>query len=115
MMRNDSDHGFIFATWDNVLIRAVEEIERVFADTPARVIDFLSMTEGMDYESGQSIELLSTLLHVDERAAEKLAQLIERIQSTEQAFRLKVFVDAARNKKGALWTFGPEEMSRFLD
>ncbi len=115
MMRNSSGQGFILATWDNVMIDAVEEIARIFADTPARVIAFLSMTEGMDYKSEQTVELLSTLLHIDEKVAEKLAKKIEQIRSTEQAFRLKAFIDAAREKNGASWTFGEDEMSRFLD
>jgi hypothetical protein len=91
----------------------VEEIARVFADTPARVIDFLSMARGQDYETEQSVELMSTLLHSDEKIAEKLARRIERIESTEQAYRRAKFIEESRRGTGAKGEVSEEEIRDF--
>lgn len=115
MLRNDDERGFILATWDKIIIDIVEDLGRVLADTPARVIDFLSMANGQAFECEQSFELISTLLYTDEKVAQKLAAIVEKIQSTEQSFRLRAFIDAARQRKGANWTLTPEDIASFLE
>jgi hypothetical protein len=115
MLKNDTKQGFIFATWDKVIIDIVEDIARVLADTPARVIDFLSMAAGQSFESEQSFELLSTLLHSDEKIAQKLAEKVEKIRSVEQAYKFRAFIDEARLRGGSTWTLKPEDVAPFLD
>lgn len=114
-LRNDDQRGFILSTWDNIVIDFVEDVARVLADTPVRVIDFLSMAAGQAFESEQSFELLSSLLYVDERVALKLAQKVDRIRSVEQAYKLQDFVASARKRDGTAWTLQPEDVAPFLD
>lgn len=114
LLQEDHDSGFVFSTWDNILINMVAEIDRIYADTPARVIDFLSMAKGSNYECDQSIDLLTSLIHIDEAKAAALSQKIENIQSTEQAFRLRIFVDEARASGGPDWRFTDAEATAFF-
>lgn len=111
---HEDEAGFVFATWDNVLIGLVAEIDRIYADTPARVIDFLSMAKGANYECDESIDLLTSLIHIDDAKAAALAQKIEGIQSADQAFRLRRFVDDARARDGSNWRFTDTEAAVFF-
>lgn len=115
MLKNEDQRGFIFATWDKIVIDIVEDIARVLADTPVRVIDFLSMAAGQNFESDQNFELLSSLLHTDEKIAQKLADKVERINSVEQAYKLSAFIQDARQRGGSSWTLKPEDVAPFLD
>lgn len=115
MLKNDDEKGFILATWDKVMIDLVEELARVYADTPARVIDFLSMAEGQAVENDQSYELLATLLHLDERIAAPLAQKVEEIRSVKQAYKLDRYVREARHREGSNWQLKAEHVGPFID
>ncbi|HFH4421701.1 hypothetical protein [Pseudomonas aeruginosa] len=114
-LKNDDQRGFILATWDKIIIDVVEDIARVFADTPARVIDFLSMAHGQDIESDQNYELLSALIHTDEKIAQKLAEKVDHINSVEQAYKLRALVEASRQRNGEAWTLKPEDITPLLD
>lgn len=115
MLKNDSEKGFILATWDTVMIDIVEELARIYADTPARVIDFLSMAQGQAFESDQSYELLTTLLYMDERIAAPLARKIEEIRSVEQAYKLDQYVREARRREGEGWRLSAAHVAPFID
>jgi hypothetical protein len=97
------------------MIEIVEELARVYADTPARVIDFLSMAVGQEFESEQSYELLTTLLHVDEQVAARLAQKVEQIRSVDQAYKLDRFIHEARRREGETWFLKSEDITPFID
>jgi len=97
-----------------VLIRLIAEAERIYADTPARVIDFLSMAASANFECDQSLELLTSLIHCDTSKAEALAQLVERIDSTEQAYRLQKFIEDARRRVGPGWELTDTELKAFF-
>lgn len=99
-LKQKTDAGFIFATWDYALTKIVENMSRIYADTPSRVVDFLSMSGGAGYESETSFSLLDTLIHCDERKTEALARKIEEIRSSELAFELQQFSDEARRSRG---------------
>lgn len=99
-LKQKTDEGFIFATWDYALTAIVENMSRIYADTPSRVVDFLSMSEGAGYESETSFSLLDSLIYCDERKTEALARKIEQIRSSELAFELQKFSDEARRSKG---------------
>jgi hypothetical protein len=114
LLHEDHDSGFVFATWDHILIDMVAEIDRIYADTPARVIDFLSMAKRANYECDQSIDLLTSLIHIDDAKAVALAQKIDGIQSADQAFRLRRFVDEARARGGPDWRFTDTEAAAFF-
>ncbi len=114
LLHDDADSGFVFATWDNALIDMVAEIDRIYADTPARVIDFLSMAKGANYECDQSIDLLTSLIHIDDTRASALAQKIEGIQSADQAYRLRGFVADARAHGGPDWRFTDADAAAFF-
>lgn len=114
LLKDQDDSGFVFATWDNVLIRLIAEAERIYADTPARVIDFLSMAASAKFECDQSLELLTSLIHCDTSKAEALAQLVERIDSTEQAYRLQKFIEDARRRVGPGWELTDTELKAFF-
>lgn len=115
MLKNDNDKGFVFATWDKVLIDLVQDLTRVYADTPARVVDFLSMAGGQEFEREESFELLSTLLHMDERPAAKLASLIDKIASVEMAYKLDRIITEARAQKGQDWSLSPSDVAPLID
>jgi len=115
LFKNEDEKGYIFATWDRVMIDIVEDLARVYADTPARVIDFLSMARGHTFETDQSYELLATLLHVDERVAERLARKVEQIKSVEQAFKLDRFIRETRLREGDEWRLRAEDVDPFID
>ena len=112
---NDSARGFILATWDKVLIEVVQGLARVYADSPARVADFLSSIEGIDYDYDRSTELLTTLLHVDEQAVERLAQRIEAIRTPSQAYRLRAYIEDIRSTRGGAWLPDVDDLTCFLD
>lgn len=97
LLTQTEDMGFIFATWDVALTKLVEQVSRVYADTPSRIVDFLSMARGAGYESEQTVSLLDSLIHCDERKAEALAKKIDKIQTAEAAYELQRFSDDARN------------------
>lgn len=99
LLKNSDDVGYIFATWDRVIIGVVEGLTRVFADIPSRVTDFLSMAGGSQYENEQSYSLLTSLIYLDESKATKLAEKLEKIKSVEQAYRLKEYIDQVRMKE----------------
>lgn len=115
MLKDHEEKGFILSTWDRVMIDLVEDLARVYADTPARIIDFLSMATGNDIECEQSYELMATLLYMDERAAAPLAQKLEQIRSVEQAYKLDEFIRNARELKGAAWALAPLDVAPFID
>ncbi len=115
MLKDVDQKGFVLATWDKVMIDLVEELARVYADTPARVIDFLSMANREDFECEQSVELMTTLLYIDERVAAPLAHKIEQIRSVEQAYKLDTFIREARERKGATWALTPQDIIPFID
>jgi len=99
-LKQETDVGFIFATWDYALMAIVESLTRIYADTPSRVVDFLSMSRGAGYETESTVSLLDSLIHCDERKAEALARKIEGIRTAELAFELQQFSDDARRTKG---------------
>lgn len=114
LLQSDTDSGYVFATWDHVLIDMVAAIDRIYADTPARVIDFMSMAASSRYECDQSIDLLTSLIHCDEAKARALAKKIDGIESAEQAFRLRKFIDDSRKHAGADWQFTDREAAAFF-
>ena len=107
--------GFILATWDKVMVELVEELARVFADTPARVIDFLSMASSQDFESEQSYQLMTTLIYMDEKAAAPLANKIESIRSVERAYKLDELVRDARKSRGSEWKLRETDVASLLE
>jgi hypothetical protein len=115
LLKNDDEKGFVLATWDRIMIGIMENLARVYADTPVRVIDFLSMAVGNSFEADQSYDLLATLLHVDDRLAERLAKRVEQIRSVEQAYKLDVFIREARQREGENWRLQADDLSPFVD
>lgn len=115
MLKNDNNKGFVFATWDKTIIDLVQDLTRVYADTPARVVDFLSMAGGQDFEREESFELLSTLLHIDEKPAERLASLIDKIASVDMAYELNRIITEARAQKGKSWSLTPADVAPLID
>lgn len=110
-----NQNGYILATWDKVLIDEVQEVARIYSDSPARVTDFLSVIDGLDTNGDHSEELLTTLLHMDERAAASVAQQLDLIKRPAQAFQLHAYIDDARAKHGVSWLPDADDLSRFLD
>ncbi|HEE3353647.1 TPA: hypothetical protein R7B73_005675 [Klebsiella pneumoniae] len=102
MLSDATEEGYIFATWDKVLTELVEEISRVYADTPSSVVDFLSMANDSEFEMEQTVSLLDSLVYCDEKKAEALAKKIEAIKSSETAFSLQRFIDDARKKSSRM-------------
>ncbi|GAN55283.1 hypothetical protein [Tanticharoenia sakaeratensis] len=112
---NDSARGFILATWDKVLIEVVQGLARVYADSPARVTDFLSAIEGIDYDYDHSTELFTTLLHVDEQYVERFAQRLEALRTPTQAHKLRAHIEDIRLTRGETWLPDIDDLTYFLD
>jgi hypothetical protein len=115
MLKDNSEQGFVLATWDKIMIELVEDLARVYADTPARVIDFLSIASAQAFESEHSYEMLSILLHVDEQKSARLAEVIEKIKSAEQAYKLDAIIKSARSNSGADWELKPNDIFPLLE
>ena len=115
LMLKLSEKGYIFATWDKLLIEIVENMSRVFAEQPSRIIDFLSMIEGVDFENERIIELQSALLHMEDRVSERVARQIERIKTAQHAYVLQAYIDNCRQRFGNHWSINPVELAEFLD
>jgi hypothetical protein len=114
LLKNETDAGYVLTTWDHILMDAVEGLSRVFADTPARVLDFLSMAAGSQYESEHSFSLLTSLTYCDEKKAQALATKIEQIHSAEQAFEFKQYIDQVRDRNGPHWVLTETAADDFL-
>jgi hypothetical protein len=95
----NNDTGFIFATWDKSLMEVVEGKTRIYADTPARIADFLNMASGKQYEKENSYSLLSALLYCDEKKAVKLAGKIEKIKSHDEIYKINQVGEDVRAKR----------------
>lgn len=113
-LRDTNDQGFILSTWDKVFMDIVEGQSRIYANTPAKIIDYLSMAGGADFETEQSISLLGSLIHCDEI---KLARLANKIQGIKDpnvvaAFNLAV-ADEFRNGTDA--PDREDELLKFFD
>ncbi|WP_313601644.1 hypothetical protein [Rhizobium sp.] len=115
LLKNDDEHGYILSTWDKTMMDFVEDLIRVYADTPARVIDFLSMAGPSNFASEQNYELITTLLHIDEKRAEPLAEKIASIRTAEQAYKLDKIVREARKLHGPTWELKAEHVAPLLD
>jgi hypothetical protein len=115
LLKNDDEHGYILSTWDKTMMDFVEDLIRVYADTPARVIDFLSMAGPSNFASEQNYELISTLLHIDEKRAVPLAEKIASIRTAEQAYKLDKIVREARKLHGSAWELKAEHVAPLLD
>ena len=97
-LKSDSNSGYVFATWDKIITEFVEGLSRIYADTPARIVDFLSMASGSHYESEQSFDLLSALIYCDEKKMLPIAQQIEKIKTTAQAHKANALIDEIKDK-----------------
>lgn len=101
-LKNSVDGGYIFATWDKVMSKIVEGKSRILANTPARVIDFLAMAEGVDAENTNSYDLLTSLIYCDEAKAAALARKIDQIDSAEKAYEFQEISAEARNSQSII-------------
>jgi hypothetical protein len=97
-LKNSVDEGFIFATWDRVMVGVVEGKSRIFASSPSKIADFLPMASASDIESNQSFNLLGSLLYCDERRVSALAARVEKIESAEKAYEFQSLAAIARGE-----------------
>ena len=113
LIDDNQENGYIFATWDRVMIEYMEGSTRVLADTPARVTDFLSMARGAQFASDQSTELLTSLIHCDEKKLAAFSQKIEKVMRAEQTHQLRQFSEAERQKHGQFWKMDGDALDFF--
>lgn len=95
-LTQDGTDGYIFTTWDYAITGLLEDFNRIYADTPSRVVDFLSMAYPTQFDSDQTISLVDSLIYCDQRRASALASKLEKIKSAETAYEIQKFTDAAR-------------------
>jgi hypothetical protein len=114
-VKKNIESGFVFATWDKILIDVMQGLNRVYADNPARVIDFLSITNGVNTGEDVNYQLLTSLIHIDERKSEALARVIERIRTSDAAYQLKLLTDQMRSKWGSDWVLSAEDIYPILE
>lgn len=106
--------GFILATWDKVVIDLVQEKARIYADSPGRIVDWLSYVQGIENDIGGSLEAYEALLHVEDQAVRALAEKLERVESTEHAFRLTQIIDESRPRVGK-WEPSIEDLTALVE
>jgi len=95
---NDSKKGYILATWDRTMVEIVQDLARVYADNPARINDYLSAVRGEMEVDSRSEDLLYTLIHMDEKSSQRLAEKIESIHDVDQAYKFRKFIEEAKRK-----------------
>jgi hypothetical protein len=100
LLKQSGSEGYLFATWDYALTALIEEVDRIYADTPSRIVDFLSMANPTQIDSYQTVSLVDSLIHCDQSRARALAEKIQRIKSAETAYEMQKFTDAARKSMG---------------
>jgi NACalpha-BTF3-like transcription factor len=92
--------GWIFATWDRVLIELVQGQLRIYADNPGRIVDWLSFAQGIETGIDGSVDTMMALAMVDERITSELAEKLQHIRNTDEAFALNALIREARQQKG---------------
>ncbi|MBX7541767.1 hypothetical protein [Qipengyuania sphaerica] len=95
-----ASEGFIFATWDKVLIDLLHGRLSVYADNPGRIVDWLAFTQGIETGIDGSVEILAALAIVDEGKAAKLAEKLQAIESEDAVFKLNQIIRDTRKAKG---------------
>lgn len=108
------DKGYIFATWDRILIEILLSGLRVYAQNPGRIVDWLSFAQGIETGIDGSVEIFSALAIVEESAATKLAEKLGRIRDTEEAYKLNSIIRDARSKAHEE-TLTPDEVAHIIE
>lgn len=112
---SEADNGFLFATWDKVILDVLDGLGRAYASTPALITDILSSARGHENDSNINYEVLSALIHCDERKSERLAQKIENIIRTKGAIWLNALIEEERRKHGANWAPSDEDIFSIIN
>lgn len=107
--------GYIMATWDKIIIDTVENLSRIYADNPARVIDFLSISNGINTDDDTNYELLTSLIYIDEMKSEALSKVIERLETAEQGYQVRMLAEQSRATKGLSWELSPADIYPILE
>ncbi len=84
-LKQQTDSGYIFATWDSIFPKALERISRIYANTPPKIMDMLCFCRNLD--SQMNLDMYTTLMFSDEEKLMRLAKKIEAIKSPNE--RLK--------------------------
>jgi Restriction endonuclease len=113
-IRNDIGSGHIFATWDRILIDLLQGTLRIYAESPGRIVDWLSFTQGIESGIDGSLEMMSALAIVDEGAASRVAEKLLQISESEQAYKLNEMIRVARAKTSSS-DLGLEEIEQMID
>ncbi|RJK98515.1 hypothetical protein D3P05_23910 [Paracoccus siganidrum] len=114
-IKGNDDKGYVLATWDKIMIDIVEGLSRVYADNPARVIDFLSIANGINDDDDVNYDMLTSLIHMDERKSAALASAIEKLKTAEQGYQVRILAEQARSTKGPDWELTAEDIYPLLD
>lgn len=108
------DKGFIFATWDRILIDILLGKLRVYAQNPGRIVDWLSFAQGMETGIDGSVEVFSALAIIDEGDTTKLAEKLALIRDTQEAYKLNSIIREARSKVHEE-TLSSDEVARIVE
>lgn len=114
-IKNNDSLGYIMATWDRVIIDTAENLSRIYADNPARIIDFLSISNGINSDDDTNYDLLTSLIHIDEKKCEALSKVIGKLQTAEQGYQVRMLAEQCRATKGTNWELSPEDIYPILE
>ncbi|WP_320175353.1 hypothetical protein [Maridesulfovibrio sp.] len=115
LIKEGVKYGYVLATWDKVMKNLVQNLARVLADTPTKVIDFLSMAKSENLANDSNIEIINTLLCVEESKITALAAKLDKIQDIKQAYKLNRIIDESRAKFGENWSVSPEDIDQVFE
>ena len=115
-LKQQTDNGYIFATWDNIISQSLERISRIYANTPPKVMDLLSFCGNLD--SAMNLDMYTTLLFSNEEKLMKLAEKIESIKSMsdfEHKIKLTKIIRSHRDFKETDWLENREVIDEVLN
>lgn len=115
-LKQQTDSGYIFATWDNIISQALERVSRIYANIPPKVMDLLSFCGNLDFT--MDVDMYTTLLFSNEEKLMRLAEKIESVKSInefENKMELTKIIRNQRDFKEADWLDNREVIDEVLN
>ncbi|NIY98923.1 MAG: hypothetical protein HWE39_21625 [Oceanospirillaceae bacterium] len=75
----------------------------------------MSISNGVNADDDTNYQLLTSLIHVDEKKSEALSKAIERLKTAEQGYQVRMLAEQARSTNGLDWELPPEDIYPLLD
>ncbi|MFM5916735.1 MAG: restriction endonuclease [Novosphingobium sp.] len=113
-LKKIGDVGYILATWDRIIINYLSGVDKIYADSPGKIVDWLSYIQGIDDDIGKSVEVLEALISVEDSAVSLLARKLDRVDTIERAYKLTAVIEEARAELGSKWVGDVGDLEELL-